>query len=66
MRHKVRHSAWINNVLVHNEEQFTTLELALAYAKILTHGIVKIYDELDELIHSWEHGNEHHEEECYA
>lgn len=66
MRHKVRHSTWINNVLVHNEEQFVSLELALAYAKIFEQGIIKIYNEVGELIHSWEQGNEGHQENCYA
>lgn len=67
--HKVRRSWWQNGSLKHEEHYFHHEHEALSFARKLENAIVKIYNELDELIHSWTHSHEHntHEvDDCYA
>ena len=68
MFHRVKHSKWENNELVHYEGVFETLESALTFARKIEDGLVKIYNEAEELVHSWECKieGEHHHHESYA
>lgn len=50
-RHKIVTSSWINGRLIQQEFYYESLEIALEIAKTLIEGEVKIYNELDELVH---------------
>lgn len=65
-KNRVKISKWHEGALVHEEREYDYVFEALDYAKRIEHGIIKIYNELEELIHSWEVGDLHHDHECYA
>ena len=57
MIHKVRTSKWKEQILVHEENVFHDIKEAIEFARGIVDGYIKIYNEIDELLFSWECGN---------
>ena len=49
-KHKLKISKWKNGVLEHHESEHETFQEALIASEAF-HGLVKIYNELNQLIH---------------
>jgi len=58
-RHRVKKSRWIEGILETEILLFESLEEALAASKLLKGHHIKIYNELNELVHSHHNGYDH-------
>jgi len=56
-KHTVRTTNWKKNVLISKERIFEEAKEALDFAKKVEEGIVKVYDEVEQLIFSTEINN---------
>jgi len=56
-KHTVRTTHWRKNVLISKERIFEEAKEALDFAKKVEEGIVKVYDEVEQLIFSTEINN---------
>jgi|FreactTroBogLake_1042271.scaffolds.fasta_scaffold58275_2 hypothetical protein len=66
MSHKVKVSTWEKGVLTHRESEFNYKHEAHGFAKKIKKGLIKIYDDLNKLIHSWESGFDEKDNDSYA